>query len=63
MVVLNHIQNKHRTTVEILDSLRDVPVGKDIIVVTPEEIERKGNVAGTITHEALQEGKIMYERN
>lgn len=63
MVVLNHIPNKHRTTVEILDSLRDIPVSKDIIVVTPGEIEREGDVAGTITYEALQEGKIMYEKN
>ncbi len=63
MVVLNHIPNKHRTTVEILDSLRDVPVSKDIIVVTPGEIEREGGVVGTITYEALQEGKIMYEKN
>lgn len=63
MVVLNHIPNKHRTTVEILDSLSDVPVSKDIIVVTPGEIEREGGVAGTITYEALQEGKIMYEKN
>ena len=63
MVVLNHIPNKHRATVEILTALRDVPVSKDIIVVTPEEIEREGDVIGTITYEALQEGKIMYEKN
>lgn len=63
MVVLNHIPNKHRTTVEILDSLRDVHVSKDIIVVTPGEIEREEDVVGTITYEALQEGKIIYEKN
>ena len=63
MVVLNHISNKYKTTVEIHDLLRDVPVGKDIIVVTPEEIEREGDVIGTITYEALQDGKIMYEKN
>lgn len=63
MVVLNHIPNKHRTAVEILRSLRDVPISKDIIVVTPGEIEREGDVIGTITYEALREGKIMYEKN
>ena len=62
MVVLNHIPNKHRTTVEILRSLRDVPLSKDIIAVTPGEIEREGDVVGTITYEALREGKIMYEK-
>ena len=63
MVVLNRIPNKHRITVEILDSLRDIRISKDIIVVTPEEIEREGEVMGTITYEALQEGKIIYEKN
>ncbi len=63
MVVLDHIPNKHRTAVEIRRSLRDVPIGKDVIVVTPGEIEREGDVVGTITYEALQEGKIMYEKN
>lgn len=63
MVVLNHIPNKHRVAVEIRRSLRDVPISKDIIVATPGEIEREGDVVGTIAHEALREGKIMYEKN
>ena len=62
MVVLNHVPNKHHTAVEIRRSLRDVPVGKDIIVVTPGEIEREGDVVGTIAYEALREGKIVYEK-
>lgn len=62
MVVLDHIPNKHRTTVEILRSLRDVPVSKDIIAVTSGEIEREGDVVGTITYDALREGQIMYEK-
>lgn len=63
MVVLDHIPNKHRSAVEILSSLRDVPISKDIVVVTPEEIEREGDVIGTITYEALLEGKVMYEKD
>ena len=63
MVVLNHIPNKHRTAVEILRSLRDVPISKDIIVITPKEMEYDGDVIGTLAYEALQEGKIMYEKN
>ncbi len=63
MVVLNHISNKYQTTIEILDSLKDLPISKDIIVVTPGEIEREGDVVGTITYEALRGGKVMYEKN
>ena len=62
MVVLNDIPNKHTTTSEILHELMDMPISKDIIVVTPGEIEREGDVIGTITYDALQEGKIMYEK-
>lgn len=63
MVVLNHIPNKHKTAVEIRRSLRDMPIPKDIIVVTPKEIEQEGDVIGTLIYEALQEGKIMYGKN
>lgn len=63
MVVLDHISNKHQIAVEIRRSLRDVPISKDIIVATPEEIEREGDVVGTMAYEDLREGKIMYERS
>ena len=63
MVVLNHIPNKYQTTIEILDSLDDVPISIDIIVVTPGEIEREGDVVGTIAYEALREGRTVYEKN
>lgn len=34
----------------------------DIIVVTPEDIERYGNVHALILKPALWEGKVVYER-
>lgn len=63
MIVLNHIPNKYQTAAEIRSSLRDVPISKDIIVITPGEIEEEGDVIGTLAYEALQEGRIMYEKN
>lgn len=33
------------------------------IVITPGEIEEEGDVIGTLAYEALQEGRIMYEKN
>ena len=62
MVVLEHISNKHKTAVDIRRSLRDVPISKDIIVITPKEVEYYGDVIGTLAYEALQEGKVMYEK-
>jgi hypothetical protein len=34
----------------------------DIIVVTPEDIERYKDEIGLILEPALQEGKVVYER-
>ncbi len=62
MVVLSRIPNKYQTAAKIRSSLRDVPISKDIIVITPREIEEEGDVIGTLAYEALQEGRIMYEK-
>ena len=37
-----------------------VPV--DLIVATPEQIDRYGDIVGYIYHTAIAEGKIVYER-
>jgi len=34
----------------------------DIVVVTPEDIERYKNSVGLIVESALREGKVVYER-
>ena len=62
LVVLPHVEDKHRATVEILRALNGVPVSKDVIVTTPEEIATRGNIVGLVLHPALREGKVIYER-
>jgi hypothetical protein len=37
-----------------------VPV--DIVVATPEQLERLGDVPGMVYRTALKEGKVVYER-
>ena len=44
-------------------TLSDLPVSKDIIVTTPEEIARRGHIVGTVLRAALREGKVVYERS
>ncbi|MBT9145767.1 MAG: hypothetical protein DDT42_01644 [candidate division WS2 bacterium] len=34
----------------------------DVIVVTPEDIERYGNAIGLVLEPALREGRVVYER-
>jgi len=62
LVVLPRVDDKRRTTVEILRALNGVPVGKDVIITTPDEIETRGQVVGLALLPALREGKVIYER-
>jgi predicted nucleotidyltransferase len=63
LVVLPQIANKRLTAVAIRRARADLPVCKDIVVTTPEEITRRGDLVGTVLRPALREGKVLYERN
>jgi predicted nucleotidyltransferase len=63
LVVLSHVENKRQATIELLRTLNGVPVAKDIVVTTPDEIATRGNVIGPVLRPALREGKVVYERN
>jgi predicted nucleotidyltransferase len=39
-----------------------IPVPKDIIVATPDQVRRQKNIFGTIIRPALREGKVLYAR-
>ena len=60
LVVLSEVSNKRRAAIEIRRSLGDLPASKDIVVATPEEIER-GHIVGSVLHAALREGRVVYE--
>ena len=62
LVVMGNGTDKRRTAVEIRRSLGDLPVSKDIVVATPDEVTSRGNVVGTVLHAALREGRVVYER-
>ena len=63
LVVLRNVADKRKAAIEIRRLLADLPVSKDIIVATPEEIARRGHVVGTVLHAALREGAVLYERS
>ena len=62
LVVLHGVQDKRAAAVEMRRSLGDMAASKDIVVTTPEEIALRGDVAGTVLHAALREGRVVYER-
>lgn len=63
-MVLDEVEreDKRRLTVEIRRALADIPFPKDIVVADPEEISRRGDIPGTVLHEVLREGMVLYER-
>ena len=62
LVVMPEAPDKRRAAVEMRRALGDLPVSKDILVTTPDEIARRGHVAGSVLRTALREGTTLYER-
>ena len=62
LVVLTNGSDQHHAAVEIHRTLGDLPVAKDTVVTTPEEIGRRGHVVGGVLYAALRDGKTIYER-
>jgi len=44
LVVLDRIENRRRTTVALRRLLADLPLAKDLVLTTPEEIAARGNL-------------------
>ncbi len=62
LVVLPTCDNTRQAAVAMRRALKGFHVPKDIIVTTPEEIDRRGDLVGTILRPALREGVVLYER-
>jgi predicted nucleotidyltransferase len=63
LVVLPQVTNKRLAAIAIRRALADLPVCKDIVVTTPEEITRHGDLVGTVLRPVLRESKVLYERS
>lgn len=62
LVVLPSVEDKRRATIDIMRALNQLPVSKDVVVTTPEEIVARGQVIGHVLRPALAEGVVIYER-
>lgn len=48
--------------IDIRVALHDIPVPKDIAVVTPDSFRRRQNVVGTLEWPAAHEGRVLHAR-
>jgi predicted nucleotidyltransferase len=62
LVVMPVAGSKRQKAVKIGVALHDIPIAKDVIVVTPEEFEWRKDIVGTIEWPASREGKVLYAR-
>ena len=61
LVVLPKAPDRRAAAVAVMRELADLPVGKDIIVSTPEHLAERGQVNGRVYKAALEEGRVIYE--
>jgi predicted nucleotidyltransferase len=62
LVIERGVEAPRRESVRLRRVLRGLLVPIDVVVATPQQIERHRNTIGLIYRPALQEGKILYER-
>lgn len=62
LVICKDGNSRYRLMVEMDRALRGILIGRDIVVMTPEEFERGKHLIGSIAQPASLEGQILYER-
>ncbi|MDA0737682.1 MAG: nucleotidyltransferase domain-containing protein [Nitrospirae bacterium] len=62
LVVMARSEDRRNVRLGIRRALSGMGLPKDIVVVTPQEIERYRECPGTIIRAALGEGKVLYEQ-
>lgn len=62
LVVMRISGSRREQRVAIRAALADLPFSKDVVVATPDELEWKGAVPGTLLNPVLREGRTLYVR-
>lgn len=62
LVVFQEVTDKHERAVAIRRALSNLPIAKDIVITTKQEIAEYGHMVGRVLRPALREGKLLYER-
>ena len=62
LVVMPVKGSKRKKATEIDLALIGLDLPVDVVVITPDELERNRDIIGTIIYPALQEGRVLYER-
>jgi predicted nucleotidyltransferase len=61
LIVFNEQVKMRLKTIEILSSLRDIPVPVDIVVSSEERVKTRFPMVYSIEYQAIKKGRILYE--
>jgi uncharacterized protein len=59
LVIEEHLESKLREMVLLRDALPPLGVPVDVVVVSEEEVARRGSVPSTLVHRALRDGRVL----
>ena len=59
LVIEERVESKLREMVLLRDALPPLGVPVDVVVVSEEEVARRGSVPTTLIHRALREGRVL----
>ncbi len=62
LVVMEVTGRKRPKAVEMYGELAGVALPKDLILVTPDELEQQRDDPGYVVYSALREGVVLYDR-
>lgn len=61
LVILDDVPDVKSVTLAIDRSLWDLPMARDVVVMTPQQFERDRHIPGTIARPAFKEGRVLYD--
>ncbi len=61
LVVLNQVSSRRAEMVRLRNVLRPLRIPADVLVVSEDQLFEWGDVVGTVLHEALAQGRVLYE--
>lgn len=60
LLVVARVPHRRKTAQAIYARLYGVRVPVDVVVVTPEDVDRYGDRVGSVIRPALREGRVIY---
>jgi predicted nucleotidyltransferase len=61
LVIENEVENRGQEMLKLYRTIGHIGVGVDVLVYSEREVERRGQVPGTVIYHALRQGKVLYD--